>query len=595
MPHQKLRPSFSFDEERIKQLKQIAPEAFADGKINWKVLQEALGDNLEEEGQDIEHFGLFWPGKREARRLAAIPSQGTLVPCPGEGVDEEKTRNIFIEGENLEVLKLLQKSYAGRIKMIYIDPPYNTGNDFVYDDDFKEPIEEYLRRTGQVDDEGKALTTNKKADGRFHSRWLSMMYPRLRLAKYLLRDDGVMFVSIDDNELHNLKQIMNEIFGDENFVAQFAWRRTDNQSNIGDVARVKEYVLCYARNKNTDFKFGKIQLSERAKKEYRYKDNKGQFRRLNLIDKTRGRHYYKVKTTKGKILDGPWILEEKELMDLINKDGVYWADSEIEQPYGKMYLNESEGQITSDWLDIDVGTNQQGSNELEALFGYRVFDFPKPISLIRHFITLCTNNNDIVLDFFAGTAVTAQAVMEHNLSDNGNRKYIVIQLPEKTNDKKYPTLADVAKKRITASLKKYSPKLKDNGFLSFKLDTSNYKRWTNYDGTDAKQLETQFEEYETPLKTGCKKKDLLVEIMLLEGFPLDSKTDKMKGLDKNKVEIVISDFCEHRLLVCLDDKIYADTAKELQYQENDIFICLDSALTDQLKLTLADKLLLKTI
>jgi len=215
MPIEKLRPSFSFDEEKIKQLKEIAPEAFADNQVNWEVLKEALGEYLEEDEQDIEHFGLFWPGKREARRMASIPSKGTLVPCPGEGIDEENTRNIFIEGENLEVLKILQKSYADRIKMIYIDPPYNTGNDFVYDDDFTEPIEEYRRRTGQIDEEGKPLTTNKKADGRFHSKWLSMMYPRLRLAKNLLSDDGVIFVSIDDNEVHNLRMIMNEVFGEK--------------------------------------------------------------------------------------------------------------------------------------------------------------------------------------------------------------------------------------------------------------------------------------------------------------------------------------------------------------------------------------------
>lgn len=224
MPHERLRPGFVFDEERIKQLKQIAPEAFADGKINWETLKEALGNYTEEDNPEVEHFGLFWPGKKEARKLASIPSKGTLIPCPGEGVDEETTRNIFIEGENLEVLKILQKSYAGRIKMIYIDPPYNTGNDFVYEDDFKEPLEEYLRRTGQVDEEGKPMTTNTRADGRFHSKWLSMMYPRLRLARNLLRDDGLIFVSIDDNEITNLRTILNELFGEEQFQSQIVWK-----------------------------------------------------------------------------------------------------------------------------------------------------------------------------------------------------------------------------------------------------------------------------------------------------------------------------------------------------------------------------------
>jgi len=197
MPHERLKPDYTFDEERLTALREIAPEAFADGKVNWAALKEVLGGELEDDERDSEHFGLFWPGKREARKLASRPSSGTLVPVKGEGIHEETTRNIFIEGENLEVLKILRKSYAGRVKMIYIDPPYNTGNDFVYDDDFTEPLQDYLKRTGQIDGEGRPMPTNKKADGRFHSKWLSMMYPRLRLARELLRDDGVIFVSID--------------------------------------------------------------------------------------------------------------------------------------------------------------------------------------------------------------------------------------------------------------------------------------------------------------------------------------------------------------------------------------------------------------
>src|SRR5690606_17436527 len=224
--HERLKPEYLFDEEKIKQLKQIAPECFEDGKINFQTLRENLGDWVQEEDQEIEHFGLSWPGKKEARKMASTPSQGTLEPVYGEGLKADGTpdtdgvndsKNIFIEGENLEVLKILQKSYAGKIKMIYIDPPYNTGNDFVYDDDFTEPLQEYLRRTGQVDEEGKTLTTNKRSDGRFHSKWLSMMYPRLRLARNLLSNDGSIFISIDDNEVHNLRAIMNEIFGEENF------------------------------------------------------------------------------------------------------------------------------------------------------------------------------------------------------------------------------------------------------------------------------------------------------------------------------------------------------------------------------------------
>jgi adenine-specific DNA-methyltransferase len=251
MPIEKLRPSFTFDEDRLAQLWTVVPEAFADGQVNWETLREALGKHLEEEDQ--EHFGLFWPGKREARRLASQPSKGTLIPQSGLGVNEESTRNLFIEGDNLEVLRLLQKSYARRVKLIYIDPPYNTGNDFIYPDDYSEPLDAYLRRTGQADEAGQLLTTNTRASGRFHSNWLSMMYPRLLLARQLLREDGVILVSIDDNEVHNLRQLMNEVFGDESFLACFIWhrRRNPDSRNQDRASTDHEYVLAYRRPEAT--------------------------------------------------------------------------------------------------------------------------------------------------------------------------------------------------------------------------------------------------------------------------------------------------------------------------------------------------------
>lgn len=262
MSHTRLRPTFSFTDEKLAELRRVVPEAFADGQVNWESLREALGTHLEDDDAQAEHFGLNWPGKREARRMAGTPSKGALVPQPGKGMNEDSTRNVFIEGENLEVLKLLQKAYAGKVKMIYIDPPYNTGNDFVYEDDFTEPLEEYLRRTGQVDEEGKALTTNTRADGRFHSKWLSMMYPRLRLARQLLRDDGVIFVSIDDNEVHHLRALMSEVFGDENFLAGFIWRRRKTQANLAkNVAPVHDYIVSFAKHLDS-VDFNRLPYSE---------------------------------------------------------------------------------------------------------------------------------------------------------------------------------------------------------------------------------------------------------------------------------------------------------------------------------------------
>jgi adenine-specific DNA-methyltransferase len=270
MSIEKLRPSFTFTEDRLRELQQVVPEAFADGKINWDTLREALGEQLEEEGE--EHFGLFWPGKREARRLASMPSKGSLIPQPGEGVDEENTHNIFIEGENLEVLKLLQKSYAGRIKMIYIDPPYNTGNDFIYPDDFSEPLETYLRVTGQVDEEGRLVTTNNRSAGRYHSNWLNMMFPRLMLAKNLLRFDGNIFISIDDNEFANLKAICDEIFGSECFIGTLVRQTIEGgKQDTKSIQSIHEYLLIYA--KNSDFS----KLYRKSQVDFEHYDKRDEF------------------------------------------------------------------------------------------------------------------------------------------------------------------------------------------------------------------------------------------------------------------------------------------------------------------------------
>jgi adenine-specific DNA-methyltransferase len=268
----KLRPTFTFDQERLDALKAIAPEAFADGKINWETLKEALGEHLEDEEQETEHFGLTWPGKRAARRLASQPSAGTLRSAPGEGLDEETTHHVFIEGDNLEVLKLLQKSYAGRVKMIYIDPPYNTGNDFVYKDDYRQPLEEYLRATGQADEAGRVLTTNTKSGGRFHSNWLNVMYPRLRLARNLLSSDGIIFVSIDDTEVHNLRMLMNEMFGEENFISEIVWKNKYGPgAQTKGVASLHEYILCYSKGTIESIE---SMLSEEETKQYKLRDEK---------------------------------------------------------------------------------------------------------------------------------------------------------------------------------------------------------------------------------------------------------------------------------------------------------------------------------
>lgn len=304
--------------------------------------------------------------------------------------------NLILKGNNLLALHSLKQRYAGQIKLIYIDPPYNTGNDgFKYNDRFN------------------------------HSTWLTFMKNRLEVARELLRDDGVIFVSIDDNEQAYLKVLMDEVFGRENFVSCIAYRKTDNQANIGTIARVKEYILLFSKTKNISL--NKVPLTEKALKEYRYSDENGKFRRAILLDKTRGTHKYIVTTPIGTTLNGPWMVNEKNFKELEKTNGVYWTTGGDEQPYGKIYLEKSKGQIPNDWIDKEYGTNQQATISLEKLVGYRAFDFSKSVPLIQHFIRIGSNQNDIILDFHAGSGTTAHAVLDRNKEDGGNRKFILVE------------------------------------------------------------------------------------------------------------------------------------------------------------------------
>lgn len=430
----------------------VFPECFVDGKLDIDKLLNICGEYIVPES---ERYEFTWSGKLEALKLAQKRSTATLRPCTEESVSFDTTQNLYIEGDNLEVLKLLQTSYYRKIKMIYIDPPYNLNKDFVYNDDFKDPIKHYKEVTSQT------MKSKPDSMGRFHTNWLNMMFPRLRLAYNLLSDDGVIFISIDDHEVHNLRKLCDEVFGEENFVAEFAWRRTDNQSNIGNIAKVKEYIICCRKNQD-NFKFNKMPLSKKAQNEYRYEDANGKFRRNILLDKVKGRFRYNVVNPQGEILNGPWIISEENFMKLKEENKIYWASGKSGQPYGKIYLSEKikDGQIPNDFLGIEYGTNQRGSLEVEALFNRRIFDFPKPISLIKAFVTISTNNDDIILDFFSGSATTAHAVMELNKEDGGNRKFIMVQLPEVCDEKSeafkagYKNICEIGKERIRRAGKK---------------------------------------------------------------------------------------------------------------------------------------------
>lgn len=418
--------------ENLEKLAQLFPSIIKDGQVDFKALKEELGE-FEEVKE--ERYEFTWAGKQSAKKkVQEDVGARTLKYIEEDSKNPDTTENLYIEGDNLEVLKLLRQNYYGSIKMIYIDPPYNTGKDFVYKDNFSQDGIESDIQEGSRDEEGNRLEQNLKSSNRYHASWLNMLYPRLKVARDLLTDDGIIFISIDDNEQENLKKICNEIFGEENFVSNICWRRTDNQANIGKIAKVKEYIMIYCKIKEV-FSLNRLPLSEKAKNEYRYEDEKGKFRRAILLDKTRGRNYYEVVTSSGKILTGPWMIKEEEFKKMNLNNEIYWTSGGQEQPYGKIYLNDSKGQIPNDFWGIEYGTNQRGSQDIEQALGKRVFDFAKPTTLVKIITNLGGNKNSIILDFFSGSATTAHAVMQLNAEDGGNRKYIMVQLPEEVDEK----------------------------------------------------------------------------------------------------------------------------------------------------------------
>lgn len=520
--------------------------------VDFDLLRQELSSVLVEGEQ--ERYTLNWVGKKESILAANAPIAKTLRPCREESVNFDTTENLFIEGDNLDALKLLQENYLGKVKMIYIDPPYNTGNDFIYNDDFAENTEEFLIRSNQIDEDGNRLIANTESNGRFHSDWLSMMYSRLRLARNLLTNDGVIFISIDDNEQANLKRICDEIFGEGNFVGQIAWRRTDNQSNIGNMAKVKEYILLYAKNLE-NMVLGRLPLLESAIKEYRYSDEKGKFRRNILLHKTRGRHSYPVKTASGKILTGPWMINAEQFKALEANNLIYWTSGGDEQPYGKIYLSDSKGQIPNDFWGIEYGTNQRASLEVEALFEKRYFDFPKPVSWIKSLLSIGSYKDSLILDFFAGSGTTAHAVMQLNAEDNGNRKFICVQLPEKTSEKSeafnagYSTIAEISKERIRRASSQILQNLDENkpldvGFRVLKIDSSNmkdiYYQPEQYD-------KTMLDHMVSHIKEDRSAEDLLFQVMLDWGVEL-SLPIKRKTIDGSEVYFVAG----NTLVACFD-------------------------------------------
>ncbi len=455
----------------LQKLKELFPEVFTEDKLDWEKLRAAFGEDINFAN---ERYVLNWAGKSDAFKVLQQPTTATLKPVIEESVNFDTTENIFIEGENLEVLKVLQKAYYGKIKCVIIDPPYNTGGDsFIYPDRFSEKKEDYLKRIGDKDEEGYLMKEglfrkNSKDSGHFHSNWLSMMYPRLFLAKNLLRDDGIIFVHIDDNEVHNLRLVMNEIFGEENFLCQFIWKSRQNKDNRNTTGASidHEYILCYGR---------KIKGSQRKTEQYANPDNdpRGPWVNGNMVglateDDRPNLHYDLINPETGINYGKPklgWRYDRETMNRLIQEKRILWPESSAGRPRKKTFLNELQSEFAG--FSSVIGNHiytRNGTVEIEALFGLRIFDFPKPSSLLKELIIQGTDDGDIVLDFFSGSAPTAHAVLELNKEDGGARRFILVQMPEPCDENSeaykagYKTIADIAKERIRRVIRKIQGK-----------------------------------------------------------------------------------------------------------------------------------------
>jgi len=556
----------------IEQLKMLFPEAFSEGKIDFEVLRQLLGGTVEERE---EKYGLNWHGKRKARQLALTPSTGTLRPCPEESVEWEKTKNLMIEGDNLEVLKLLQKSYSGKVKLIYIDPPYNTGKDFVYPDNFQDNIKNYLELTGQVEG-GRKISSNTEACGRFHTDWLNMMYPRLKLARNLLRDDGVIFISCDDNEVSNLRKLCDEIFGEENFVAELIWERAFSPKNDARyVSSSHDYILMYAKS-ISDFKIGRLARTIDANARYSNPDNdpRGDWMSSDISVKTyNAESDYPITTPSGRVIEPPaarcWSLSKNAFFERLQDNRIWFGPDGNNTPRIKRFLTELryEGMVpTSILFHKDVGHSQEGAQEVVKLFeGKGHFDGPKPKRLLGRLLTIGNVDNDsIILDFFAGSGTTGHAVLDLNKQDNGTRKFILVQLPEPcASDSEafragYKTIAELTKERLRRAAKKVKEENPlfsgDFGFRVFKLDSSNINTWV----PDRENLELALSNSIDHLKADRSEADILYELLLKLGLDLCVPIEKRSFAGKE-----VHSVGGGVLLVCLATHITRDEVEPL--------------------------------
>lgn len=557
----------SMDIEGVNQekLRTVFPECFNDGKLDIDKLLNLCGKYIE---NDYEKYKFEWPGKSECYKIAGKRSTGTLRPCREESVNFDTTKNLYIEGDNLEVLKLLQTSYFNKVKMIYIDPPYNTGNDFVYKDDFKDPIEKYKEITQQT------TKSNPETMGRFHTNWLNMMFPRLRLAANLLTDDGVIFISIDDNEVTNLRKLCDEVFGEENFFACVSWHK--NYASANDAKKfsnVLDYILVY--RKSEEFNRNLLPRTEKQNSLYKYdsNDGMGRWRSDNLSVKTYSANYdYPITNPNTGVAYNPpngrcWMTNKDTVERWINEGRIFFGQDGKGAPQLKRYLNEVQQGVvpTTYWSYDDCGHNDQARKEIKELFEKPPFDTPKPTALIKQILRIGSDKDSIILDFFSGSSTTADAVMQLNNEDGGNRQFIMVQLPELCDEKTeayrtgYKNICEIGKERIRRAGKKLTENTNgqlsleekqplDIGFKVLKLDTSNLAQWDSTPTEEQGALFARLHEIENSVKSDRTDLDVVYEVMLKLGVPLDFPVQEIQINDKKAHSI--GENC--LVLVCID-------------------------------------------
>lgn len=632
--------SHAIAEDKRAALLKLFPEARTEGgKLDFDRLKRALGETVD---PGRERYGMQWPGKADCFAAIQAPSMATLRPAPEESIDFHNTQNLIIEGDNLQVLKLLQKGYQGQVKMIYIDPPYNTGKDFIYPDNYTEDLRTYLQYTGQVDAEGRKWGSNTDTDGRFHSKWLNMMYPRLYLARNLLREDGVVFISIDDAEFDNLRKAGDEVFGEENFIGTAVWQHSIQPKGYsGKYSVHHNYIVGYRKSEH--FLLANMERTDEHNVNYSNPDNdpNGPWRsgdvrnalyRPNLI--------YDIVAPNGHIIKPPkngWRWSKETVEKKITTGEIKFSE-DGKRIIRKIYLKSLEGRTPeSIWFGKLAGTTRDASNELKSLFDDSTpFDTPKPSALIKHMLSLgstvdASGSNDrgggaqaysydIILDFFAGSGTTAQAVLEQNLADGGNRKFILVQLPEPTELKDYKTIAEITKERVRRVSKKLAAERAgqleleakpDLGFRVYKLAESNFKPW-DAGVRDAEALAAQMQLHVQHVLEGRTEQDLLAEVMLKSGFQLTAPVEELRWAN-GEWEVVNGEWNRAsergaeaqpatrnpltrnaltaynvnngELLICLSDALTHEALKAMAARKPQRAVCLDSGFqgNDQLK------------